>query len=120
MQIIYLAVDVPTFQVSLKAGYDVAEHLAQGRALAQLRDEGVLIAGSGLSYHNLRLFGPGAKAPSAVFDTWLSEAMAADLAKRVELLLGWERAPSARVCHPQEDHLVPLFAAVGAAEGRRR
>jgi aromatic ring-opening dioxygenase catalytic subunit (LigB family) len=119
MQVMYPAADMPTFQVSLKHGYNVAEHLALGRALAPLRDEGVLIVGSGLSYHNLRLFGPGARAPSAAFDAWLSEAMASDPARRVELLKGWEKAPSARTCHPQEDHLVPLFAAVGAAEGER-
>jgi aromatic ring-opening dioxygenase catalytic subunit (LigB family) len=110
---------MPLFQVSLKHGYDVAAHLALGRALAPLRSEGILIVGSGLSYHNLRLFGPGAKTPSAAFDAWLGEALAADPVRRVELLKAWETAPSARVCHPQEDHLVPLFAAVGAAEGER-
>jgi len=117
MQVMYPGADMPLFQVSLKHGYDVAEHIALGRALAPLRDEGVLIVGSGLSYHNLRLFGPGAKAPSAAFDAWLTEAMQAEPARRVEMLVGWDKAPSARVCHPQEDHLVPLFAAVGAAEG---
>ncbi len=119
MQIMYPAADMPLFQVSLKHGYDVSEHLALGRALAPLRNQGVLIVGSGLSYHNLRLFGAGAKAPSAAFDAWLTEAMEAEPTRRVELLKAWQAAPSARVCHPQEDHLVPLFAAVGAAEGER-
>jgi len=117
MQIMYPDADMPLFQVSLQQGYDVAAHLALGRALAPLRDDGVLIVGSGLSYHNLRLFGPGAKAPSAAFDAWLTEAMRSEPARRVELLKAWEAAPSARVCHPQEDHLAPLFTAVGAAEG---
>lgn len=114
--IMFSDADVPVFQVSLRRGYDPAEHLALGRALAPLRDDGVMIVGSGLSYHNLRLFGPGAKTPSEAFDAWLDTAMAEDPEARVQRLLDWESAPYARVCHAQEDHFVPLFAALGAAE----
>ena len=115
--VMYPQADVPLYQVSLQRGYDPARHFALGRALAPLRDEGVLIVGSGLSYHNLRLFGPGAKEPSAAFDGWLDKVLALDPARRTEALLRWEEAPYARVCHKEEDHLVPLFAALGAAEG---
>ncbi|MEZ5797989.1 MAG: class III extradiol ring-cleavage dioxygenase [Paracoccaceae bacterium] len=114
--IMYPDASVPLFQISLRHGYSPAEHLALGRALAPLRDEGVLIVGSGLSYHNLRLFGPGAKAPSDAFDAWLTETMAAPPDERTRRLIDWETAPYARICHAQEDHLVPLFAALGAAE----
>jgi aromatic ring-opening dioxygenase catalytic subunit (LigB family) len=82
-----------------------------------LRDEGVLIIGSGLSFHNLRLFGPGAKVPSEAFDAWLAETMAAAPADRTDRLLHWESAPCARICHKEEDHFAPIFAALGAAEG---
>ena len=92
----------------------IAEEL--GRALAPLRDEGVLIVGSGLSYHNLRLMGPEAREPSAAFDVWLNGAMRLPPAERTQAMLKWESAPAARICHPQEDHLVPLFVALGAAE----
>lgn len=119
MQIMYPEASVPTYQVSLKSGYSPAEHLALGRALAPLREEGVLIVGSGLSYHNLRRFGPAAREPSAAFDAWLDAAMNASPDRRTAELIAWERAPSARICHPQEDHLVPLMAAVGAAEGEK-
>ncbi|MDE2445282.1 MAG: dioxygenase [Alphaproteobacteria bacterium] len=119
MQVMYPNADIPLLQVSILHNYDPAAHLALGRALAPLRKEGVVIVGSGLSYHNLRLFGPGAKAPSAAFDAWLDDAMNAEPAKRTAELLAWEKAPSARICHPQEDHLVPLMAAVGAAENEK-
>lgn len=114
--VMYPKADVPIYQVSLQHGYDPTAHFALGRALAPLREEGVLIVGSGLSYHNLRLFGPGAKVPSAAFDAWLAEVMAMPGTARTKALLDWESAPHARTCHPQEDHLVPLFAALGAAE----
>ena len=74
---IYPQADVPVFQLSMKNGYDPAAHLAVGRALAPLREEGVLIVGSGLSYHNLREFGPQARQPSAAFDQWLDETLVA-------------------------------------------
>ncbi len=114
--VMYPDASVPVFQVSLQRGYDPARHFALGRALAPLRDEGVLIIGSGLSYHNLRLFGPQAKVPSEAFDAWLAGVMAAPPAARTEALIHWEQAPYARICHAEEDHLVPLFAALGAAE----
>ncbi len=119
MQVMYPAADVPLLQVAIRHSYDPEQHLALGRALAPLRDEGVLIVGSGLSYHNLRLFGPGAKEPSAAFDAWLDETVNADAKTRVDRLKEWDKAPAARVCHPQEDHLVPLFAVVGAAENEK-
>ena len=117
--VMYPEADVPVFQISLRKGYDPADHLALGRALAPLRDEGVLIIGSGLSYHNLRLFGPGAKEPSEAFDAWLTTALAQAPQDRSAAMVNWESAPHARTCHKEEDHLVPLFVALGAAEGAK-
>lgn len=114
--VMYPDASVPVFQISLQKGYDPASHLALGRALAPLRDEGVLIVGSGLSYHNLRLFGPGAKVPSEAFDAWLASVMAEQPATRTAALTNWESAPYARTCHAQEDHFAPIWAVVGAAE----
>ena len=117
LAVTYPEADIPVLQLSLKRGYDPADHLAIGRALAPLRDEGVLILGSGLSYHNLRLFGAIAKTPSAAFDQWLQETLiSASPVERVSRLLKWDSAPSARTAHPQADHLLPLMVAVGAAE----
>jgi len=116
LAVIYPDADIPVLQLSLKRGYDPKTHIAIGHALAPLRDEGVLIIGSGLSYHNLREFGPRAKAPSAAFDFWLQETLlSASPTERISRLLDWESAPSARSAHPQEDHLLPLMVAVGAA-----
>lgn len=111
--------DIPVFQVSLQAGYDPAAHVRLGRALAPLRDEGVLIIGSGSSYHNLRrFFGPRIRRDDAAqFDTWLRQTLVESApAQRSERLLEWQRAPAAREAHPQEDHLMPLHVVVGAAE----
>jgi aromatic ring-opening dioxygenase catalytic subunit (LigB family) len=112
----YPDADVPVLQLSLSRGYDPAAHLAIGRALEPLRDEGVLIVGSGLSYHNLRMLGPAGRDPSRRFDAWLGDTLSAVPAERTRLLERWEQAPAARIAHPEEDHLVPLMVAVGAAE----
>lgn len=115
--VMYPDADVPLLQVSLKTGLDPAVHIALGRALAPLRDEGVLIVGSGLSYHNLRQFGPPGKAPSMAFDQWLQDTVvAASPAEREARLLNWAAAPAARTAHPREEHLLPLMVAMGAAE----
>lgn len=117
MAVIYPQADMPVLQLSLKRGLDPQAHLALGRALAPLRDEGVLIIGSGLSYHNLRAFGPAAKEPSALFDAWLQRVLAStDPAQRASALTDWEAAPAARQAHPREEHLLPLMVAVGAAQ----
>ncbi|MFZ6678827.1 DODA-type extradiol aromatic ring-opening family dioxygenase [Undibacterium sp. Tian12W] len=117
LAVMYPEADMPVVQLSLRKGLDPAEHLALGRALAPLRDEGILIIGSGLSYHNLRRFGPLAKEPSSSFDDWLQDSLiASSTTERVKRLLNWEEAPAARVAHPREEHLLPLMVAVGAAE----
>ena len=117
--------DIPVLQVSIRSDYDPESHLALGRALAPLRDEGVLIIGSGSSYHNLGAlmserigFYPNKpREESAQFDSWLRKALTDFSSRqRSQHLLNWERAPFARAVHPQEDHLVPLHVVVGAAE----
>ena len=115
LEVMYPDAQVPVLQLSLQQGLDPAQHIALGRALAPLRDEGVLIVGSGLSYHNLRLFGPAGKAPSQAFDQWLQATLGSVSAQRETQLLQWESAPAARVAHPREEHLIPLMVVAGAA-----
>jgi aromatic ring-opening dioxygenase catalytic subunit (LigB family) len=113
----YPEANVPLLQLSIRADYDPAAHLAVGRALAPLRAEGVLIAGSGLSYHNMRGFGSHGAAASKEFDDWLTDTICHFTgSERSAKLLQWAKAPSARQAHPREDHLIPLMVAVGAAE----
>jgi len=116
MKAIYPDADVPVVQVSLKSSLDPAEHFAIGRALASLRDEGVLIVGSGLSSHNLSERGPQMAAPSEAFDSWLRGALLNPASEvRRKALENWEQAPFARLNHPREDHLMPLMVVAGAA-----
>lgn len=115
--VMYPHADVPMVQVSIQASYDPAAHVALGRALAPLRNDDMLIIGSGLSYHNLRLLGQPGTAPSAQFDAWLQQVVVNDsIEQRITQLQNWESAPAARLAHPREDHLIPLMVAVGAAE----
>jgi len=117
MKPLYPEEDIPLVQLSIDRSYDPELHIQIGRLLAPLRDEGVLIIGSGLSYHNLARRDRAAIEPSRAFDAWLQETLVATApAERTPRLIDWERAPLARAAHPQEDHLIPLMAAVGAAE----
>lgn len=107
---------MPVVQLSMKTSMDPAEHLALGRALAPLRDEGILIIGSGQSYHNLRRWNPTGAAPAAAFDAWLRQSLlGTSTAGRDAALVAWEQAPAARAAHPREDHLIPLMVVAGAA-----
>lgn len=113
---VYPEATMPVVQLSLRRDFDPQAHIDAGRALAPLRDEGVLILGSGLSFHNLRQFGPSGAAASRAFDGWLQETMALAPRERSAALLRWEGAPMARAAHPREEHLLPLMVALGAAE----
>ncbi len=109
--------DIPILTLSLTGDLSPEKHLQLGKALSGLRDEGVLIIGSGMSYHNMRAFRtPAATAPSAEFDTWLTEALTGDdPVQGWTQLSNWLEAPQARNSHPREEHLLPLMVAAGAA-----
>jgi len=108
--------DIPIVQLSLRRDLDPAAHIAAGRALAPLRDEGVLIVGSGMSFHNMRLRDGSVQEAADAFDAALTAAVTdPDPAARDASLAAWERLPHARLAHPREEHLLPLMVAAGAA-----
>jgi aromatic ring-opening dioxygenase catalytic subunit (LigB family) len=107
--------DIPLAQMSLRISLDPAEHVAIGRALAPLRDKGVLIVGSGMSFHNLRERGVRAGPASAAWDAALVDAATdPDPARRAARIIDWEALPYARYAHPRAEHLLPLMVALGA------
>jgi 4,5-DOPA dioxygenase extradiol len=118
LMIMYPEADVPVVQLSLQTALGPAHHERIGRALASLREEGVLVVGSGSATHDLRGFRAHARdaAPeryAADFDAWLDARLAAG--DRSALLDYRSRAPQAARNHPTEEHLLPLFVALGAA-----
>lgn len=125
MKLMFPGADIPVIQLSLRHDLDPAAHIEAGRALAGLRDEGVLIVGSGMSFHNMRGYGDPRFTPiSAEFDDWLTAAVQSAPAERDALLQDWTQAPHARLCHPPrgEEHLIPLMVTAGAgadSEGRK-
>jgi aromatic ring-opening dioxygenase catalytic subunit (LigB family) len=116
LSVAYPGAQIPVVQFSMNKSYSPEAHYQLGKALAPLRNEGILIIGSGSSFHNLRIFGPGARLPSQAFDEWLTETMSSESTERKNRLLRWAEAPSARLAHPREDHLIPLMVIAGAAE----
>ncbi len=115
MKVAVPGADIPLVQMSLRADLDPADHIAIGRALAPLRDEGVLIVGSGMSFHNLRVRGVQAEAPSRAWDAALTDAVTdPDPARRADRVAGWSGLPHAKFAHPREEHLLPLMVALGA------
>ena len=107
--------EIPVVMLSLRKDLDPAFHIKLGKALAPLRDQGVAIVGSGMSFHDLRHFRDGDTSASAAFDAWLDETAKAPEAEREARLTHWDKAPSARACHPREEHLLPLMVVAGAA-----
>lgn len=115
--LIYPEANIPIVQLSLKADLDPATHLQIGKALQPLRSRGVLLVGSGMSFHNAGIARHGAKSiPEAKeFDDWLSAACTGPVENRDALLCQWSQAPSGRFAHPREEHLLPLMVVAGAA-----
>ena len=118
LRLMYPQADIPVTQLALVRGASPAEHEKLGRALAGLRAEGVLIVGSGSLTHNLHEFrgqGVGAAVPSWVsgFADWMHAKLHAQ--QRAALLDYRRLAPDGERNHPSEEHLLPLFVAMGAA-----
>ena len=114
MMVAFPEATLPILQLSMLETLDPGSHLRLGEALTPLRDEGVLIIGSGMSYHNLRAFyGSAGQGEAAAFDGWLTGAIQSP-ETRSQALTHWRDAPSARFCHPREEHLLPLMVAAGA------
>lgn len=118
LKLMFPDADIPVVQLSLRNDLDPAAHLGVGQAIAGLRDEGVLIVGSGMSFHNMRGYGDARFTPlSEIFDDWLTQSVEANAEARRERLISWDKAPHAYACHPagKEEHLIPLMVAAGAA-----
>ena len=121
LMLMYADAKIPSIQLSLVRGLDSATHIQLGKALRELMQENVLVIGSGFSFHNMRAFiwdgtEPEDEANDA-FQDWLIETCTKgiDQGEREERLVQWEKAPSARYCHPREEHLLPLHVCAGIA-----
>ncbi|KAI5323738.1 hypothetical protein PRUPE_6G161400 [Prunus persica] len=122
LMFMYPEADIPVCQLSIQTDRDATYHYNMGRALAPLKNEGVLVVGSGSATHNLRALreirggggGAGSIVPWALeFDTWLKDAL---LEGRYEDVNQYEeKAPYAKMAHPWPDHFYPLHVATGAA-----
>lgn len=123
LKIMYPKADIPCVQLSLLSSLNAKEHLELGSSLANLDQENLLIIGSGFSFHNMHAFFSQhideSSSKNVEFERWLIETMASldlDEANRVKRLENWENAPSARYCHPREEHLLPLHVCYGAMQ----
>jgi aromatic ring-opening dioxygenase catalytic subunit (LigB family) len=119
LMLMYPLADIPVVQISLLKNFDPVAHIALGKALAPLLSQGVLIVGSGMSFHNMQAFftfNQTTRIRSEIFDTWLTETLTGNLSldEQSERLIAWQEAPEARFCHPREEHLLPLLVCYGA------
>lgn len=119
LKLMYPAADIPALQISLLRGLDPAAHIALGKALRDLLQENILVIGSGFSFHNMNAYFAGGKVThdpaNDAFQDWLIETCKGPMAQseREARMIAWEKAPSARYCHPREEHLLPLHVCLG-------
>lgn len=121
LKLMYPNADIPVIQVSLMHNLDPQQHIALGEALAAIDHEGLLILGSGFSFHNMKAFfapqDPETEKRNLAFENWLKDTLTRtdlDEAERKQRLINWAEAPAARFCHPREEHLMPLLVCYGA------
>ena len=119
LRFIYPEADIPVTQLAVQSRLGAAHHFALGRALRPLRDEGVLILGSGSLTHNLYEYRGGAQAAGSEpyvleFQAWVQDRIAHG---DIDALNDYRRlAPHAARAHPSEEHFIPLHVALGAAD----
>jgi 4,5-DOPA dioxygenase extradiol len=119
LHLLYPAHDIPVAQVSIQPHADPAHHARLGEALRPLRDDGILIIASGAMTHNLGAFrGQPVDAPApkwvSAFNDWMHDALTGD--RRADVLGYRENAPYGVENHPEAEHILPLFAALGATQ----
>jgi 4,5-DOPA dioxygenase extradiol len=120
LKIMYPEADIPCIQLSLLDSLDPAAHIALGAAMSDVSSDGILVIGSGFSFHNLKAFFSGdtsqADERNEAFERWLIDTCSEpglEESDRARRLLHWENAPHARYCHPREEHLLPLHVCYG-------
>ena len=119
LKIMFPDANIPCVQLSLLNSLDPKSHIQIGKALSELRNENVLVIGSGSSFHNMKAFFQTMGAPdknNEEFERWLIDACTNNgitANEREEKLETWTDAPFARYCHPREEHLLPLHVCYG-------
>lgn len=122
LKLLYPQADIPTIQISLKKGLDSKQHIELGKILREFINEDILLIGSGFSFHNMNGFDFEGKTredkSNDEFQNWLIDLFSNKYEKSEieQMLIDWEKAPSARYCHPREEHLIPLMVCFGASE----
>jgi len=122
LKMLFPKATIPCLQLSLKNNLSPEEHIRLGNALTALKNDDILIIGSGFSFHNLKAFfnppTPQGIEQNNAFDHWLATLLTnPDIseAERSDQLANWHQAPGARFCHPREEHLLPIHVCYGAA-----
>lgn len=123
LKLMYPDADIPCVQLSLLDSLDPQAHIRLGEVIASVEHEGLLVIGSGFSFHNMKAFFAANTAESQArnesFEAWLSDTCAnpsISESDRTHRLLHWDEAPAARYCHPREEHLLPLLVCYGVAK----
>ncbi|MDJ0957005.1 MAG: class III extradiol ring-cleavage dioxygenase [Arenicellales bacterium] len=121
--LMYPDADIPCIQVSLSSSLDAGLHIRIGRALNGLKNDNLLVLGSGFSFHNMQVLmgkrGEAIDDRNREFEAWLARTCSDNSlseTEREQLLTRWELAPHARYCHPREEHLLPLHVCYGIAQ----
>jgi 4,5-DOPA dioxygenase extradiol len=121
LKLMYPKADIPSLQLSLLRSLNPTAHIAIGKALRELMHENILVVGSGFSFHNMNAFSwDGTNEPDPANDTfqnWLIETSVGPMpqSEREQRLIEWSKVPSARYCHPREEHLLPLHVCLAMA-----
>ncbi|KAJ7043242.1 Extradiol ring-cleavage dioxygenase, class III enzyme, subunit B [Mycena alexandri] len=110
--------EIPIVQVSIDSGLSPGAHWALGKAVAKLREEGILVLSGGLTFHNLRAMAAGPTPLATEFDdAILASVVVADESERKQAMINLTKHAGFRACHPREEHFMPIYVAAGAGEG---